>query len=198
MRRYRSARKVRLAKTFRIILIFFIIFLILFIAVDSRMRPIIKTSAESYAVALSTKKINNSISEIIGNYNISYSQLVTLHYDQDSNVTSLTANIVEINKLKSEITSDIQDEINKYETQTIKIPIGNIIGSTYFMGYGPKIKIKLDISSSIKSDLLSNFSDAGINQTNHTIILRITTSIAALIPWFNTYSEVTTDFVIAE
>lgn len=182
----------------RSFLIVLIIFLIIFFSIDYKVRPIIKTAASNYAVAVSTKEINNTVSEILSKCDHEYSDLITIQYDDAMNVTSLTSNIVKINKLKSEITSDIQKEIASYDTQIIKIPLGNIIGSDYFMGFGPKIKFELSISASVKSDLLSNFESAGINQTKHQIILRVTTNVGALVPWINTHTSVSTDFILAE
>ncbi len=195
-------KKAKVNRTFnsriRLFLIFLIIFLIVFFSVDYQIRPIIKTAASNYAVAISTKEINNTVTDVLSRSDVEYDDLITIKYDNNMNVTSLTANIVKINKLKSKITSDIQNEIAHYDTQIIKIPIGNIMGSDYFMGFGPKIKFELSISGSIKSDLLSSFEQAGINQTKHQIILRVTSNVSALVPWINTHTSVTTDFILAE
>lgn len=179
-------------------LIILLIFLIIFISLDFRIRPIIKNAAQNYAIGFSTREINNSVSKVLSNIEVDYFQLVCIKYDEQDNVRALSTNILNINKLKSEITADIQNEITQHDSQIISIPLGNIIGSDYFMGFGPKIKFTLSISGSVQSELLSSFIDAGINQTKHQIILRVTTNVTALVPWINTSTNVSTDFILAE
>ena len=46
--------------------------------------------------------------------------------------------------------------------------------------------------------MLSVFSDAGINQTLHRIVLEVKTTVSAIIPGYTTSVEISGQFVIAE
>ena len=55
----------------------------------------------------------------------------------------LKINTVLINKISSQIANSIQQELYKTENESINIPLGAIFASKYFLGYGPKINIKI-------------------------------------------------------
>ena len=76
--------------------------------------------------------------------------------------------------------------------------MGTIIGGDFFRGRGPKFHVKFDLASNILSDITSEFEDAGINQTRHKMMLNLTGNVYVIIPGYNTATQVTTSFCIAE
>lgn len=179
------------------IIIFIGVIVVLF-SLDNKLKPLLQMLSESRSKSIATKIINQTVTKELETMGITYDSLVDIKRDQNGTVTSLNMDMVKLNQFKSNISSAVQDAINECDTQKISLPLGTIIGGDYFVGRGPAIKFNLELSASVVSDIESAFDSAGINQTRHQIILNITASTYAVIPWYKNANTVTTNFVIAE
>ncbi len=191
------ARKNAYKKLFAMMIIFIGIILVLF-SLDNKLKPLLEMLSESRSKSIATKIINQTVTKELETMGITYESLVDIERDKNGTVTSLNMDMVKLNQFKSSISTAVQDAINKCETQKISLPLGTIIGGDYFVGRGPALKFNLELSASVVSDIESAFDSAGINQTRHQIILNITASTYAVIPWYKNANTVTTNFVIAE
>lgn len=72
-----------------------------------------------------------------------YLDLITLDRDENGNILALRANVIEMNKISSEIGTLIQEKYLALEDMYIKIPIGNFTGNELLAGRGPKIVVKI-------------------------------------------------------
>lgn len=193
-----SRFKRKLASKLKFILIWLLILIVFVYAADSQLRPLIKTVARDRAISTSTLKINQTVSNILSEMDISYEDIIEISTDAEGRITAVNSNMVAINSIKFEITARVQQAISNYEQQAVKIPIGTLLGNDFFIGRGPNITVYLDISNNITTVILSEFDEAGINQTHHRVMLEISTKVSALIPWYNTHTEIKTDFMLAE
>lgn len=179
-------------------LVFFlsILFLVLILVISSifSVRGIIISIAESEASAMSINIANRVISENIKQNGIAYSDIVLLSRNSDNNISALEIDMVNINSLKGIITTNIADEIAKNSEYEFSIPIGTLLGSEYTIGFGPRIKFKMQINSSVFTDFESNFYSAGINQVLHQILIKVNISGKLVLPWqtkgFNTETSI--------
>lgn len=172
--------------------------LVLLLSLDNKLRPLLKMMSETRSKSVATKIVNNTVTSELKRSGITYENLVDLQRDSQGVVTSLNMDMVKLNQFKSNISTAVQDAINKCEKQKISLPLGTVIGGDYFVGRGPALKFDLELSASVTSEIESAFDSAGINQTRHQIILNITTTTYAVIPWYKNANTVTTNFVIAE
>ena len=129
---------------------------------------------------------------------LKYTDLMKINSAEDGVVTSVEFNTVEITKIKAGIISLIQNNINSRDSITMNIPIGTLTGNQYLNNRGPKIKISMQISSAVYSDIKSKFISAGINQTLHQITLSISTEIYFVMPWYRSSGSYNTEFILAE
>lgn len=166
--------------------------------IDCRVRPIIKSLAQSQAVVLSTKLIDEAVSSCMEEQNIDYAYLMKIAKDENETVTSIQANALNINMLKAKISTDISQKIQEIKHKAVKIPIGTLIGGDLFSGRGPSITFYISLSGNVRTELASSFYEAGINQTLHTISLNIKTAIYIICPGYNTSTETDTNMVVAE
>lgn len=105
---------------------------------------------------------------------IGYLDLIILDRDNSGKILALRANVVEMNKLASEIIMKIQEKNNELEESYIKVPLGNFTGNPLFSGIGPNIKLKIIPKGTVHLDFKTEFVSTGINQTRHRIYLEIT------------------------
>ena len=100
----------------------------------------------------------------------------------------ISSNVIVINEIISDIAIKIQEELNKIENSKFKISMGSFTGSRVLSGRGPKMEIKMSTIGNLDTDLRSEFSDAGINQTLHKIYLQVECQVVILTP-FDTIEE---------
>lgn len=194
MHRKRSKRKNRLIK----LLIFVIGVLAILVTIDSQLRPIIQNMAQVQARAICTQIINEAITEVLADEKITYQQLVEIRQNSEGEVLAINTDIVELNRLKAQINIHVQTALTQTRNREILIPVGSLLGSDLLIGRGPPVKIKLSLANNVISNIEYAFESAGINQTLHQINLVLSANIYAIIPWYNTSTQVDTNFCLAE
>jgi sporulation protein YunB len=65
-------------------------------------------------------------------------------------------------------------------------------------GIGPKIRITISSIGNVKTDLKSEFSSKGINQTLHRVYLQVDCEVNILTPFNNISKRITNQILIAE
>lgn len=140
-----------------------------------KIRPIILDYAVSNAETILLNTSNDAIVDILKEENTDYSDIARLSYDSTGYVTSLQIDITNINLLKSRISNKISQIIAKKEFYNAAIPLGTFFGNEFLMGVGPLIKFKFQLTSTSVVDFEHEFTDAGINQVLHRIIIKIET-----------------------
>lgn len=100
----------------------------------------------------------------------------------------ISSNVIVINEIISDIAIKIQEELNKVENSKFKISMGSFTGSRVLSGRGPQMEVKMSTIGNLDTDLRSEFSDAGINQTLHKIYLQVECQVVILTP-FDTIEE---------
>ena len=168
------------------------------LAMNSTLKPLIKTLAIGRAESIATIAINDAVTKVLETKQIEYSDLVDISYNADGLVTSIKVNSVEANKLKADLSNAIADSLYHMDRKQITIPLGTMTGIDFLAGRGPKVKLYINLTGSASTDLVSEFSTAGINQVCHQIDLRVDTNLYIIMAGQNTSTQITSDIVIAE
>ena len=178
------------------IITIFILVIFMNITIIKAINPVFNKLCEDKAKAKATLICNRETSEVIKNYN--YSDFVIVHMDKNQNIKMLEANMVNINKVISDIAEKIQNEVNNQKGEDIYISAGSFTGINLFSGRGPNIPIRIIPVGNIKTEFKSEFIEKGVNQTLHRLYLEIYCEVSILTP-FNTIDEtINNQFIIAE
>ena len=129
---------------------------------------------------------------------VGYLDLIILDRDHEGKILALRANVVEMNKLSSEILMRIQEMNNQLEESFIKIPLGNFTGNVFLSGVGPNVKLKIIPTGTAHLDFKTEFVSTGINQTRHRIYLEITMKMGVVGTFISDSVKVVNDVDIAE
>ncbi len=156
----------------------------------------VRSIAQSQMEEVANAAIHRAISK--SSESIDYGELVSIIKGEDGSIESLTLNAEAANKLKSEIALNVLKDLNKSENYAITVPIGNFFGSEFLSGLGPKIKFKIIPFNIAHIDFESKFKPAGINQVLHTLSVKVTVDIGALLPGFEEISNLSSSAVVAE
>lgn len=168
-------------KSFVPFLIVFILLIISSIYFFKRITPLIEVTCKNYAKSIGIKITEETVNELIKD--IDYNMLMDIKYNSEGKIIAVSANVVELNKLSSDIAYKIQDKFSNMGKVTVKIPIGELLGLSIFSGYGPDIKIKLVPMGNIETKFESKFASEGINQTKHTIYMDAESVITIVAPF---------------
>ena len=182
------------------VLITFIILLTLFILVWIIMRsvaPTIVAFAEARIRSLVTAAVNDAIFNVMSD-GVSYGELITIEKGLDGDAVLLSANSVMINKLANDTAKMSEQFISSIGEQGIDIPLGTLTGTPLFSGKGPKVKILVEPVGSVICRFVSEFEQAGINQTRHKIYLDVMTEVDIIIPTAESTVNTITQVLVAE
>ena len=125
--------------------------------------------------------------------------LSVLARDAEGQVTSLSVNMAAVNRVKNALTASLAEETDGEKGgMTVAIPFGNLFGSLFFSGRGPLFHVRLEQSGAIKTDVVSEFADAGINQTLHRVFLSVESDYLLLLPLKSESVTVKTDVLLSE
>ncbi len=165
-------KKQKHALAFKMVCVF-LIFSVLFIFVDTAIRPVVKENAKYIVKNEVTIMINESVEKYLSENEVAYSDLVSVGVNSSNEVTSISTNTININKLKSGITNTIANELKDSRGEKIRASLGNLFDS-YILDYiGIEFQVKLTDYGFIETDIISQFKSTGINQTLHSIRLKI-------------------------
>ncbi len=170
----------------------------LLVIMDLSFRPIIETVNAYECHEMVSRVINDAVLAELENEDADYSKLVNLTTNADGEVISLESNVMNINKLKTRIAQRLEREIERLSEIEIQIPIGTLLGIQLLHGKGFSVGMTVQPMGFATASIISEFSEAGLNQTLHRIVIEINADVDAIIPGFSTRVPVKTTIVAAE
>ena len=172
--------------------------LALTLTATARMRPLLESLATTRVSNTVNRIISEAVNEAIQNGDISYERLISLEKDNEGKITAVHSNMAAFNRLQSQILDIILAKIEQVSARELSIPIGTLTGSALLAGRGPRIRVRMESVGSSTARFNNKFESAGINQTEHQIILEVEVSVAILLPGFTTATKVSTAVTVAE
>lgn len=180
------------------LLICFTLAIVALIAIDIKIRPIVKRvfahQCRTYVIAA----INNSVLRTLSELEVKYSNIVNLRFGDDGFVVSAETDTMTVNGLKAQLVNAVNNELSDIRGNDIEISLGTISGVQLLNGKGPTVKVKVFPMSTAEAYFTSEFTSAGVNQTLHRITLTVTGGVTAAAPGYIVSSEVKTEFLIAD
>lgn len=125
-----------------------------------------------------------------------YAYFVDLGVGDDGQVTSLNANMSHINAFSS-ILLDYVGQLDRKNIQ-VAIPLGNLTGSSLLLGRGPELIVHMIMLTSPHVQFRSELNAAGINQTEHRLLLDVVVDIDVLVPWGTLSTQAVSEVLIAQ
>ena len=182
----------------RLLAMLAIVILIGYGMLRSRYRNVIGELAVTQAKNTTSDLTNDAIAKQIADGVIQYDRIVYFEKDLDGRITALKTNMSEVNRLKTDILNIINDEILALDTSDIGIPLGSLFLPELFSGKGPAIPVHILSIRNSDANFSSNFSQAGINQTLHQLIMLVSVDVAILVLGRTESFTITSEVVVAE
>ena len=164
----------------------------------AQLRPLLESMATTRVSNTVNRIVFEAVNEAIESGEITYDQLISFEKDNDGRITAVHSNMAACNRLQVEILDIILARIDQVSARELSIPVGSLTGSALLAGRGPRIKVRMESVGSSSARFENEFTSAGINQTNHRIILHIDVSVAILLPGITTSTKVSSAVTVAE
>ncbi len=169
-----------------------------FIGVDMGIRPMVKASAASQTQIAVNRMIQRAVLEVLEEDGLRYQSFVSLQQNLNGETTALTTDTVLINRLQGELLEKILQTLQETRQITLQLPLGSLTGSQFLAGRGPLVTLRLRPVGLVKTKIINQFDEAGINQTRHRIQLQVTVDMLSLLPGYRISSQAQSNIILAE
>ena len=169
-----------------------------FIGLGLGIRPMVMASAASQTQIAVNRMIQRAVLEVLEEDGLRYQSFVSLQQNQNGETTALTTDTVLINRLQGELLEKILQTLQETRQITLQLPLGSLTGSQFLAGRGPLVSLKLRPVGIVKTKIVNQFDEAGINQTRHRIQLQVTVDMLSLLPGYRISSQAQSNVILAE
>ena len=160
--------------------ILMILFLVLAVIVYLRCYPLVCKLGRTRVSNDAAGAINRAVSDQIAEDGLSYESIVRMEKDVSGNLTALRTDMAALNRLRVGVLAKLDGYFADLRHTRFGIPIGSVFLPTFFAGTGPMLPLRLTSVNTSSATFSSRFSQAGIHQTRHEILLRVTMDMTVL------------------
>ncbi len=179
------------------LLCFFLAIILILLYLNFVVNPVIIDATESKVRSLTQKAVGTAIHEVIKGNNV-YNDLVTITRNNEGDIAMISSNAFKINLLSRELLDNAQKKLDLMGEQGVDVGLWTFTGLPIFANRGPQVNIKMLPIGTIYTRFRSEFSSAGINQTNHRIYLVAETNVSIILPTANKKVQTITEILITE
>ena len=172
------------------------VFIAILIAVLGRFKPIFIEKASHSAKTQAIDIINKATDDVF--FDVSSLDFVIINQDNEGKITSVNADTIEMNRLKTKLSKSIQEQAKATEQSLIYIPIGSLTNIAVLQGVGYRIPVKVSTDGFAKIDFGDEFISCGINQVKHKIFMTVSVRVSVISSVFTKTETVTTQIPVAE
>lgn len=177
---------------------FVLVFLIVFLLLDARLRPFVRSTAVLQAQNYAATVAGAAVPDILRDAGADYSSLVEITRDDEGNIISVQTDAMRINRIKSGINSAVASSLSNLDGKKLGVPLGSLTGLALLNGRGPRLNVIISLTGSAQTHFVNEFSAAGINQTRHQIFLKTTVTLLIVFPTRTVTTAYTMNMLVAE
>lgn len=179
-------------------LVLLAVILMICVTATAQLRPIMNSMATARVSNVIHKAVTEAVTETISTGEYDYDDLISLEKDNDGKITALTSNMARFNRLQIEVSENVLKKVGSVSSSELDIPLGSLTGVALLAGRGPEFHVRV-LSVGMPSTEFENlFTDAGINQTKHRIVLNVEVVVSILMPGYTTSTTVDNSLAVAE
>ena len=217
----KKKRKIKLINLLSILfLTIIIILIILFIYIGKILTPKVKNYSEQKSKKIISLVLSNSINDDVIKLFENNNFIIT-DKNEDGSVSSIDFNSSVVNKALSMVSKNVKKSLEQLEKGELdnlglsdnslfnvsekelkngiiyEVPSGIIFNNALLANIGPKIPVKLIFLGDIKTDIVTNTTDYGINNVIIEIGIKISISEQVILPYDTNQIEVETTIPVA-
>lgn len=168
-------------------LIKYIVFLLIasigiFVLFEFKARDLVYNTVDNELEIIAQSSMDNAVLDVLSEYVTDYDDLVIAETSESAKITSLKTDSKKINMLKAELSNEITENIRQGKRVSVSVPIGAFTGLVLLSSFGPEMPVNLRMDGSCTTNIESEFTSAGINQTVHHIYLYVEADVSLTCP----------------
>ena len=161
---------------------------------ELRLRPV----AAQLAVRQVHNRVTAQLDQALYDVSIDYDKLVQLQQDDTGTVLAITSDPGQVNLLRARVSAAALEAIAAVDVHTMGVPLGSLFELDLLWALGPTIQVRSLTAGTVSTQVRSEFTSAGINQTLHRILVDITVPLTVLLPGDRANTQVSTTVCLAE
>ncbi len=166
--------------------------------VDAKIRPTVMTTLITHSRAVTLGKLNSAVNITLDEMPIDINSVVSVSRNGNGQVTSIETNSLLLNLFQVKVSDTLNSSLLKLQSEEQKIPIGSLSGLILLNGKGFGIPFKITPLGVVSTEIKSEFTSAGVNQTCHRIVLKVSANVSAIIPTYSVKNSVCAEYTLAE
>lgn len=166
--------------------------------VDVRLQPILDAMATAQVKNVVTKALDGAIARQVEQRALTYGDIMTMEKDATGRIVALTSNMAQLNSLRTGILGAAVEAVDGMDTEELAIPVGNLSGINFLSGRGFSLPVEVVSVGTAHAEFSNVFTDAGINQTRHQIMLEVAVTVDILLPGETLRTDVSAQVPVAE
>lgn len=166
--------------------------------IDRTMSIVMDRALSNRKHNMATELLNTAVVHVLQQNTVQMDQLIQINYNDDNSVSTIETNTMAVNTLRTMFTNAVLQELNTMDVQTLNLPIGSLSDIQLFQGRGPGIHFKFYPGGYMTAKIISEFHDAGINQTRHRLMLEISAEINCVGMLRSQVATAQTEYMISE
>ena len=198
---YVKKRKRHIMRRICLVLAGILIFSVLLLAylnhrIDHVMEEVVRKKLENTV----TELVNLSVEETLADESFAGQALVAVQYGADGKISAITANSFMVNRLRAAVSLRIQEKLAALVTDGFSLSYADLFGEGMISSFFPRhaFSVVIEPVGAVNTDVRSDFSSAGINQTKHTVVLSVEIGTVGLIKGKTVETRTATSLCIAE
>ncbi len=177
------------------ILFALIVFVVIFIWVNIKVRPFVISVTQGYAENIASNTLNRIIDEAMRENEYNFVNVIR---DSGDRVVAVTMNSADTNLFMTRISIGLKNRIADMDEIEARIPLGNFLPYPFLAGLGPKVPVKFLVLASTAVTAEESFLSKGINQSLYTLSLKVVTDVGIYIPAMHSSVRVENQVPIAQ
>lgn len=191
-RRMGRGRRGKRALVFLFVLALICAAFLLFGKTSEMIREVAQSELESIAYDI----VGDTVQEELSSGE--FSDLIHIRYDNNNRISAIECDTEKLNTLKFNISRSLSKIMMLRHDDRIYIPIGNLTGIDFLAGLGPSLAFDIHWVSSVGDGFRTEFSSAGINQTNYRVFLDFSINVGMMLAGREVGCDVGTSVCVAE
>lgn len=168
------------------------------VVADRRIRPIVYDMSEHASRETAVIAVNKTVEELLTDENNNFSKLAEIKYNNFGDISSVQTDVTGINLLQSKISQMVTKDFDNISENSAEFSLGTLSGFSPLNNLGPKIRIKILPIGNVETSLISTFKNAGINQSNHQIILNVKARVITVLPGYSQKNDINLQYILSD
>lgn len=126
--------------------------------------------------------INDAVDAYLAAGQIRYEDLVRLERSADGSIAAARIDLAAVNRMKSVILRELDARVPIRIREKVAVPLGNTLFPALLSGRGGSLPVRVVSLRSTNAELESSFTEAGVNQSLHSLSLRVEVDLLLLSP----------------